>query len=204
MGAGVSANPFSNLPKPPQNTPENRNPYPCPIIAAPGHPAEPISSPWIPTILIEPHARQLLRQAFLRAKQQTGPFHVDALCLLPDHLHCIWTLPEDNCDYATRWKVIKACFSRAYRKQGGLPGTVSASMTQKGELGIWQRRYWEHRIRSRDDLSRHLDTIHFNPVKHGLAPSPGAWPWSTFHQYVREGLYPPDWGSAPTDITGLE
>jgi len=145
-------------------------------------------------IFAEANARQLLRRAFLHAKQKAGPFHVEALCLLPDHLHCIWTLPENDCDYPTRWKNIKAYFSHTYRKQGGISGVLSGSKIEKGEVGIWQRRYWEHLIRDRDDLNRHIDYIHYNPVKHGLAKSAGAWPWSTFHRYVRDGYYAPDWG----------
>ncbi len=87
-------------------------------------------------IFMESNARQILRQAFLHAKQKAEPFQVDALCLLPDHLHCIWSLPEDDCDYATRWKIIKARFSRWYRKQGGIPGVLSGSKIKKKEVGI--------------------------------------------------------------------
>ncbi len=158
-------------------------------------------------ILIEAKARRLLRQAFLHARQNAGAFRIDALCLLPDHLHCIWTLPENDCNYATRWKIIKAYFSHSYRKQGGASGALSESKIKKGELGIWQRRYWEHLIRDREDLYRHVDYIHYNPVKHGLVQSVGEWPWSTFHRYVREGYYASDWGDkdfSPVEIGSIE
>ncbi|KPL76882.1 hypothetical protein ADN00_09780 [Ornatilinea apprima] len=145
-------------------------------------------------IFTEEMARQTLHQAIMVGMQRVGDFQVDAFCLLPDHLHCIWTLPENDSDYATRWKVIKAWFSRTYRKQGGKSAAINASMAQKGELGIWQRRYWEHFIRDLDDLKRHIDYIHYNPVKHGLVQSVADWPWSTFHRFVKDGFYPADRG----------
>jgi putative transposase len=144
-------------------------------------------------IFLKEMARKILHQAFIYAKQKVGEFKVDAFCLLPDHLHCIWTLPENDSDYATRWKVIKASFSRTYHKQGGNSGAINSSMAQKGEVGIWQRRYWEHTIRDLYDLNQHINYIHFNPVKHGYVQSVADWPWSTFHQFVKDGFYPSDW-----------
>ena len=144
-------------------------------------------------ILLEPVARKALRKAFHHTVERF-PFQLDAICLLPDHLHCIWTLPENDADFSTRWKLVKASFSRQYLLFGGKPGPISASKVNKGELGIWQRRFWEHLIRNTDDLNRHLDYLHYNPVKHGLAGSVAEWPWSSFHRYVRQGYYAPDWG----------
>ena len=62
---------------------------------------------------------------------------------------------------------------------------------------IWQRRYWEHMIRDEDDFSAHFDYTHYNLVKHGLANAPKDWPYSTFHRYVKKGLYSRDWGTTP-------
>jgi putative transposase len=146
-------------------------------------------------ILVEAIARKALRSAFLLVKERL-PFQIDAICLLPEHLHCILTLPEQDCDYSTRWKRIKAYFSRQYLGEGGSAGEITASKIKKGEVGVWQRRFWEHIIRDLEDLNRHLDYIHYNPVKHGSVKSVRDWPWSSFHRYVETGFYPPDWGGA--------
>ena len=108
---------------------------------------------------------------------------------MPDHLHAILTLPEQDADFALRWRLIKSAFSH------GLPRgePISASRAGKGERGIWQRRYWEHTLRNEDDFARHLDYIHFNPVKHGYAPRVQDWPYSSFRRWVRIGAYPEDW-----------
>ena len=140
-------------------------------------------------------ARKNLREAFQYSSIKAGPFEIDAICLLPDHLHCLWTMPETDVDYATRWKVIKAYFSHRYRLQGGQPGQSSRSKMRKGEIGFWQRRFWEHTIRDEEDLLNHINYIHYNPVKHGLVASVKDWPWSSFHRFVQEGLYDENWGS---------
>jgi putative transposase len=130
----------------------------------------------------------LLRRAVSEVKRDM-PFDLLAMVVLPDHLHCIWSLPPADADYPTRWKKIKARFSR------GLPKGEQSSTSRitKGERGIWQRRYWEHTLRDDDDLCRHIDYIHYNPVKHGHVQAVKDWPYSTFHNYVREGIYPEDW-----------
>lgn len=132
-----------------------------------------------------------LKQAIRYAKNEY-PFHIVAMVVLPEHLHTIWTLPENDADYATRWKMIKARFSR------GIPRGErrSASRIAKGERGIWQRRYWEHTIRDDEDFRRHIDYIHYNPMKHGYVCAVADWPHSTFHSYVRDGVYPADWGGS--------
>lgn len=112
------------------------------------------------------------------------------MVVLPEHLHCLWRLPPGDADFSTRWKKIKAAFSRAQPKTE----LRSASRAAKGERGIWQRRFWEHAVRDEADWRRHVDYIHFNPVKHGHVPRVADWPYSTFHDYVRRGLYPVDWG----------
>jgi putative transposase len=130
----------------------------------------------------------LLRRVFRDVKDR-HPFAIDAVVVLPDHLHCIWTLPADDSDYKTRWALIKAGFSRQ------LPAGErrSASRVQRGERGIWQRRFWEHVIRDDRDFERHVDYIHWNPVKHGWVKRVCDWPHSSFHAYVRRGVYPEDW-----------
>jgi len=135
-----------------------------------------------------------LRAAFRQARHQ-HPFTIDAIVVLPDHLHTIWTMPEGDSDFAVRWSLIKGSFSR--RIPQGEP--VSDSRLRRRERGIWQRRYWEHTIRDDEDWGRHVDYIHFNPVKHGYAQRPGAWPYSSFHRMVRLGFYPADWADDGSD-----
>lgn len=130
-----------------------------------------------------------LRAAF-RYAHQRHPWRIEAIVVLPDHLHAICTLPEGDHDYAVRWRLIKTEFSRALPKDE----PISNSRQAKAERGIWQRRYWEHRIRDDLDFARHVDYIHFNPYKHGYVSRVVDWPWSSFHRYVQEGLLPSDWG----------
>ena len=118
------------------------------------------------------------------------PFHINAWVVLPEHMHAVWTLPEDDYDFSTRWRLIKSHFSRGLPRREG----ISRSRIKKGERGIWQRRFWEHRIRDEQDFRRHLDYVHFNPVKHGHVERVADWPFSTFPRYVRAGIYPSDWG----------
>ena len=130
----------------------------------------------------------LLRQS-VRDVRARHPFTILAMAVMPEHLHAIWQLPEGDSAYSTRWALIKAAFSRAL-----LPSEhISLSRHLKRERGVWQRRYWEHCIRDAEDLSRHIDYIHFNPVKHGYAKRPIDWPYSSIHRYVRAGLLPEDW-----------
>ncbi|NOR51740.1 MAG: transposase [Gammaproteobacteria bacterium] len=129
-----------------------------------------------------------LRQVIRKVKQ-AHPFNIDAMVVLPEHLHCIWTLPQGDADYGVRWGLIKAGFSRLIP-----PGERrSKSRTKRGERGIWQRRYWEHLIRDERDFAHHVDYIHWNPVKHGWVKRVEDWPYSSFHAYVRRGIYPADW-----------
>jgi putative transposase len=118
-----------------------------------------------------------LRAAFKAVKQQ-HPFTLDAMVVLPDHLHCIWTLPEDDCDYATRWALIKIYFSKRVPKTE----RINASRTHKGERGIWQRRFWEHVIRDERDYLNHIEYIHTNPIKHGYVKDTTDWPYSSIHK----------------------
>jgi putative transposase len=117
------------------------------------------------------------------------PFHIEAWVVSPDHMHCLWTLPAGDSDFPNRWRRIKAGFSKSLPDAGnGLRANLP-----EGERGIWQRGYWEHTIRDDRDYAVHLNYIHFNPVKHGLANNPSEWPFSSFRQCVVAGLYPADW-----------
>lgn len=129
-----------------------------------------------------------LRSAF-RAARRASPFAIDAIVVLPDHLHVILTLPSKDADFPGRWRRIKGHFSNALIGAG-----FDLKRWPNGDLALWQRRFWEHTIRDDDDFARHVDYIHFNPVKHGLARRVRDWPYSSFHRYVREGLMPDDWG----------
>ena len=137
-----------------------------------------------------------LRSAF-RAVRAMHLFDVPAIVVLPDHLHCIWQLPDGDSDFALRWMLIKRNFSLA------TPATeevVSPSRRSKRERAIWQRRYWEHRIRDEEDFARHLDYIHYNPVKHGHTQSPWDWPHSSLAACARRGWYLEDWGTNPDQV----
>jgi putative transposase len=138
-----------------------------------------------------------LRDA-MRYVQARRPFDTVAIVVLPEHLHTVWTLPRDDADFATRWALIKAGFSRNLPKLED----VSASRRTKGERGIWQRRYWEHLIRDERDLARHVDYIHFNPVKHGHVRQAARWPYSSIHRYIKEGVLALDWAYASPDSDG--
>ncbi len=142
--------------------------------------------------------REINRLRRVYAEVQTRhPFETIAICILPDHLHALWSLPDNDVDYALRWNLIKSGFSR------GLPAARrSPSKLAKREKGIWQRRYWEHAIRDDADLARHVDYIHFNPVKHGLVSCVCDWPHSSFHQYVKRGDLPIDWGGDMREMPG--
>ncbi|HTB01990.1 MAG TPA: transposase [Bradyrhizobium sp.] len=137
-----------------------------------------------------------LRQVY-RTVYQRRPFETIGICVLPDHIHAVWALPEGDADFSARWSLIKSGFSR-----GLAPRSRSASKVNKREKGIWQRRYWEHAIRDDADLERHVDYIHFNPVKHGHVTRVVDWPHSSFHRYVERGLLAADWGGDRCDVQG--
>ena len=146
--------------------------------------------------LLTEHIEEL-RIAF-RETRRRHPFTIDAMVVLPDHLHTVWTLPEGDADFATRWQRIKSAFSRSLPT--GEP--ISDSRAAKGERGIWQRRYWEHTIRNENDYMRHIDYIHINPVKHGLVSRVRDWPYSSFQRLVKLGIYPEDWARDLADPGG--
>ena len=135
-----------------------------------------------------------LRHA-IRATRVNRPFQIDAWVVLPDHLHCIWTLPEGDADYSTRWKEIKSGFTKTL----GRVGPRSASKVGKGEAGIWQRRFWDHHIRDADDFATHLRYCWWNPVKHGFVKRPVDWPLSSIHRDIRLGQVEPEWAGIGVD-----
>src|SRR3989304_8292851 len=155
-----------------------------------------------------------LRGAFARTRGEL-PFRVDALVVLPDHLHCIWTLPPGDANFSLRWQRIKGRFTHACHAADALRTTPNAPPSPVGrsfsapiappspvgrsfsapiaDPRIWQHRFWEHVLRDDRDFGRHVDYIHFNPVKHGHAGRAADWPHSSIHRYIRTGLVPPDW-----------
>jgi putative transposase len=143
----------------------------------------------------------------LRAVRKDLPFRTIAMVVLPDHLHCVWSLPRGDADYSTRWKQIKRDFTVRFLGDGDGNGgsssdnPVSLARRARGERGVWQRRFWEHVVRDDDELESFCDYIHYNPVKHGYAASPADWKGSTFARFVASGHYPPDWGrSEPASV----
>jgi len=141
----------------------------------------------------------VLRRVVSRV-QAVHPFRVVAMVVLPEHLHAILRLPSGDSDYPLRWSLIKAGFSRSV----GDTETIKLRRPERRERDIWQRRYWEHLIRNDEDLARHVDYIHFNPVKHGWVCSPRLWQHSSIHRYIEKGVLPENWGAdGGSETTGM-
>jgi len=138
------------------------------------------------TLLVD-HIEAL--RAAVAATRQTFPFDIDAMVILPDHMHAVLSLPPQDADFSTRWRLIKSRFAKAHPKQE----RRSAVREARGERGIWQRRFWEHLIRDDADYARHVEYCYINPVKHGLVSRVRDWPYSSFHRDVGRGLFPVDW-----------
>ena len=137
---------------------------------------------------------ELLRRSFREVKAKR-PFDLLAAVVLPDHLHCLWSLPEDDADFSTRWQMVKTSFSRR----------IPAKKQKDGAKTIWQPRFYDHYIRDENDFHKHLDYIHYNPVKHGLVSSPSKWPYSSFARFVELGRYTNSWGDVvPPDVEDME
>jgi len=145
-----------------------------------------------PILTQEPY-RLALRQAISEVRDLL-PFENIAWTLLPDHLHTVWKFPEGDANFSLRWSLIKQRVTRQCADETG-SASITRSRQERREGTIWQRRFWEHVIRDDVDLERHIDYIHYNPVKHGYVPRVIDWPYSTFHRYVRLGVYPADWAS---------
>ena len=135
-----------------------------------------------------------LRVAYNQTRKERS-FICDAFVVLPDHLHCVWTLPDGDADFSTRWRLIKSRFTRSVAAVVGEdhPPYISASKRRKGEQGIWQRRFWEHQIRDSEDYRRHVEYCWANPVKHGLVARPVDWEFSSIHRDIRAGRVSEDW-----------
>jgi putative transposase len=168
-------------------------------------------------VLCDKGIRAAIRQAVYVVRNER-PFDIDAWVLLPDHLHCVWTLPPNDADFSTRWAMIKRYVTKTahgarsapYDSRPSAVGCVSRTVTngarsapykpqskiRRHEGFLWQRRFWEHTVRDNEDLKRCLDYVHWNPVKHGHVSRVADWPFSTFHRYVRQGMYGPDWGGS--------
>lgn len=146
-------------------------------------------------------------RAAVAATRAERPFRIDAWTVLPDHLHAIWTLPAGDADFSTRWGAIKARFSRSCRRAGFTPpppvgrrnGGVNPALRRKGEIGLWQPRFWEHHIRDSADYDAHVRYCWGNPVKHGLVARAADWPYSSIHREIRAGRVDPDWSSPVPD-----
>ena len=132
----------------------------------------------------------VLRNEFSHVKNQRT-FKIDGIVILPDHIHAIWTLPEDDSDFSTRWRLIKSGFSKK------LPKTerINQSRQNKKERGIWQRRFWEHQIQDENDFIQHMNYMYYNPVKHGYVENVKDWLYSSFHRDIKLGVYDVNWGS---------
>jgi putative transposase len=143
------------------------------------------------------HHIEHLRRVYADVQKRL-PFETVAICILPDHIHALWRLPQGDADYASRLSRFKAAFSRGLAPAS----TLSKSKIAKREKGIWQRRYWEHAIRDDTDFERHVGYIHYNPVKHGLVEHVADWPFSSFHRYVAQGLLPADWAGDVKELSG--
>jgi putative transposase len=144
-------------------------------------------------LFAEPENVSRLRTAVAKTKIER-PFDIVAAVVLPDHIHFLWTLPPDDCDYSGRVSRLKVLFTRSLRGYRSLPQNISASRRKHRESDVWQRRFWERNVRDEKDLAQHLDYIHYNPVKHGLVSCPHLWTASSFQRWVEGERYRVDWG----------
>jgi len=118
---------------------------------------------------------------------------MNAIVLLPDHLHTIWSLPAGDTEYPKRWGWIKKKFTKKWLSQGGAEQQQPPGRTRDERQGVWLPKYWEHTIESEQDFEAHFDHIHYNPVDHGLVKCPRDWPWSSFDRWVQQGVYEENW-----------
>ncbi len=149
-------------------------------------------------LLLYPESIKILRD-FIQQVRQQYPFIINAWVLLPEHMHCVWTLPSGDSDYSKRWGLIKAGFSKQAGEMIKREDWLSNSKIKHSESTLWQRRLWEHQIRDQNDFIRHIDHAYWNPVKHGQVARVADWEYSTFHRDVKAGLYPATWGGDNVD-----
>ncbi len=143
-------------------------------------------------LFAEAASRRLLGKC-VRDCQAKWLFIVTAIVLLADHLHTIWSLPIGDAEYSKRWNFIKKEFTKRWLASGGKETEISEARRREHRRGVWQPRFWEHTLNGDDDFERHFDYIHYNPVKHGYVRCPRDWPWSSFHRWVKSGVYPEHW-----------
>ena len=151
--------------------------------------------------LTDTDVRLALRESIIRTRT-TSPFRIDAWVLLPNHLHCIWTLPAGDADFSTRWRLIKTMVTQRCSHRLKERGLMSARRVEKSQGTLWQNRFWEHRIRDDDDMEKHANYIHWNPVKHGHVRNAADWPYSSIHRYIANGVIPASWGNESSDGPG--
>jgi len=150
--------------------------------------------------LFEHEAAYRLLQHTVREVKAERPFRMDAWVVLHDHLHMIWTLPPSDADFSGRWSKIKSQFTRRWLDRGGAEQPISIGKHRDGRRGVWQPKFLEHTIRDEEDYIAHVEYIHYNPVKHGYVEYPSQWARSSFHAYVRRGIYPLDWCGGPDTL----
>lgn len=148
-------------------------------------------------------ARTALRTAIVNVRQK-HPFAMDACVLLPNHLHCIWTLPEGDREYANRWKLIKSYVTKRCGKDLMKHVELSEARQKRQEGNLWQRGFVEHTIKDEADFVEHCDYIHYNPVRHGLCHAAQEWEFSSIHRFVEQGVYQPGWGKVEKPIAATE
>ncbi len=141
--------------------------------------------------LTSPANVSLLRSSFKKVMIR-HPFSIEAAVVMPDHIHVIWKLPTEDNDYATRWRLIKSHFSRNCGQD--CKAERDPSRMSRKQQAVWQHRFWEHCIRDQNDYARHIEYIHYNPVKHGYVTAPVDWPHSSFRRFVEQGIYSENWG----------
>jgi putative transposase len=132
-------------------------------------------------------------RAAIKTVKSERPFEIAGAVVLPDHQHFIWTLPPGDTAYSMRVGRLKALFTKSLPAEQRSAQALPNSHRKRRESGVWQRRFWEHALRDEEDFQRHLDYIHYNPVKHGYAQCPHSWPFSSFHQWVQKGAYTANW-----------
>lgn len=150
-------------------------------------------------VLASEDIRRELRCGIAKARRDY-PFTVEAWVLLPDHMHCVWTLPDDDPDFSVRWAIIKGHVGKAYARLRLHTANHEKSERRRKESGLWQPRFWEHLIRDEADYWKHVDYIHWNPVKHGHVTRAEDWPYSTFKRFVSAGVYDANWGCSDDEF----
>lgn len=136
----------------------------------------------------------------IKEVQQDYPFEILAWVQLPDHLHCVWRITHPNTNYSKCWAKIKRLTTHRCPQYHLAIEDLSYSKVSRDEKGIFQRRFIEHQIRDEQDFINHIDYLHYNPVKHGLVTQVSHWQYSSFHRYVKQGIYPSDWGNSPINF----